>query len=101
MELLAVVLIIGTIAAIIVPRVTTSSDRAKESVDESNRAQINSAVERWYLVEGSWPALDLSDIGSDLEYFPEGIPTNPVDGSSYTLNATTYRVNESGGGGGK
>ena len=26
-------------------------------------------------------------------YFPTGIPANPVDGSAYTLSATTHRVN--------
>jgi prepilin-type N-terminal cleavage/methylation domain-containing protein len=93
MELLAVVTILGIIAAIIVPRVTVSSDTAKAKVNLHSKATINSAVERWYVEKGAWPATDLSDIGADISYFPSGIPTNPVDGSSYTLNATTHRVN--------
>ena len=93
MELLAVVTILGIIAAIIVPRVTVSSDTAKQKVNAHNKATINAAVERWYIEEGSWPANDLSDIGADTSYFPEGIPTNPIDGSAYTLDATTHRVN--------
>lgn len=92
LELLAVVTILGIIAAIIVPRVTTSSDTAKQRVMEHHKATINSAVERWYIDNNSWPALDLSDIGADINYFPEGIPANPVDGSAYALNATTHRV---------
>ena len=47
MELLAVVTILGIIAAIIVPRVTVSSDTAKQKVDAHNQATINAAVERW------------------------------------------------------
>ena len=93
MELLAVVTILGIIAAIIVPRVTVSSDTAKQKVSSHNKATINSAVERYYVDQGSWPANDLSDIGADPNYFPEGVPTNPVDGSAYTLNAATHRVN--------
>src|SRR3990170_6684638 len=93
MELLAVVTILGIIAAIIVPRVTVSSDTAKQKVNAHNKATINAAVERWYIEKGSWPANNLSDIGADVNYFPAGIPTNPVDGSAYTLNATTRRVN--------
>jgi prepilin-type N-terminal cleavage/methylation domain-containing protein len=93
LELLAVVTILGIIAAIIVPRVTVSSDTAKQRVRDHHKATINAAVERWYVDNGSWPANDLSDIGADTDYFPEGIPTNPVDGSAYTLNATTHRVN--------
>jgi len=92
MELLAVVTILGIIAAIIVPRVTLSSDTAKTKVDAHNKATINAAVERWYIENGSWPANDLSDIGADTDYFPSGIPANPIDSSAYALNATTMRV---------
>jgi general secretion pathway protein G len=92
-ELLAVVTILGIIAAIIVPRVSVSSDTAKTQVNAHNKATLNSAVERWYIDQGSWPANDLSDIGGDINYFPDGIPVNPVDGSAYTLDATTHRVN--------
>jgi prepilin-type N-terminal cleavage/methylation domain-containing protein len=93
MELLAVVTILGIIAAIIVPRVTVSSDTAKQKVNSHNKATINAAVERWYVEKGSWPANDLTDIGADATYFPDGIPTNPITGSAYSLNATTHRVN--------
>jgi len=93
MELLAVVTILGIIAAIIVPRVAVSSDTAKAKVNSHNKATINAAVERWYVEKGSWPAVNLSDIGADTNYFPDGIPTNPTNGSAYSLNATTHRVN--------
>src|SRR5690242_14884307 len=93
MELLAVVTILGIIAAIIVPRVTVSSDTAKAKVNAHNKATINASVERWYVEKGSWPAVNLSDIGADTNYFPDGLPTNPVNNTAYTLNATTHRVN--------
>jgi prepilin-type N-terminal cleavage/methylation domain-containing protein len=93
MELLAVVTILGIIAAIIVPRVAVSSDTAKAKVNAHNKATINSAVERWYVEKGTWPAVNLSDIGADTNYFPDGVPVNPTNGSAYTLNATTHRVN--------
>ncbi|MEO0530082.1 MAG: prepilin-type N-terminal cleavage/methylation domain-containing protein [Planctomycetota bacterium] len=101
LELLAVVSILGLLAAVVVPRVANSTDKAKEKVDAHNRGVINASVERYYLEKGEWPALDLSDIGSDPNYFPEGVPTNPTNGLAYTLNATTYRVVVTGGGGGK
>jgi general secretion pathway protein G len=93
LELLAVVTILGIIAAIIVPRVTVSSDTAKQRVRDHHKATINSAVERYYVETGGWPANDLSDIGADVDYFPDGLPANPVSGAAYTLNATTHRVN--------
>ena len=91
MELLAVVTILGIIAAIIVPRVTTSSDTAKAKVHEHNRATINSAIERYYIENGSWPSADLNELDV-AAYFPDGIPTNPVDNSAYAMNATSHRI---------
>lgn len=93
LELLAVVTILGIIAAIIIPRVTVSSDTAKQRVRDHHKATINATVERWYIDKGKWPKNNLSDIGADLNYFPDGIPTNPVDNKIYTLNSTTHRVN--------
>ncbi|MEM6654306.1 MAG: prepilin-type N-terminal cleavage/methylation domain-containing protein [Planctomycetota bacterium] len=94
MELLAVVTILGIIAAIIVPRVTVSSDTAKAQVHAHNKATINATVERYYIETGLWPADDLKDIGGNVNYFPDGIPANPVDSSApYALDSTTHRVN--------
>src|SRR3954454_12414875 len=92
MELLAVVTILGIIAAIIVPRVAVSSDTAKTKVNAHNKATINAAVERWYIEKNAWPAANLSDIGADTNYFPDGLPVNPTNNTAYTLNATTHRV---------
>jgi prepilin-type N-terminal cleavage/methylation domain-containing protein len=93
LELLAVVTILGIIAVVVIPRISVSSATAKSNANNQNKAEINSAVERWYFEKGSWPANDLSDIGADTGYFPAGLPTNPVDGSAYSLNAATHRVN--------
>ncbi|MBM3999564.1 MAG: hypothetical protein FJ297_08520 [Planctomycetes bacterium] len=50
-------------------------------------SEFNSAVERWYFEKGSYPAKDLSDIGANASYFPNGLPTNPLTGAEYTLDA--------------
>lgn len=101
LELLATVAILGTLAAIIVPRVINSTSSTNQRADEMNRAQINAAVERYYVVEGDWPADDLRDIADDPDYFPDGIPIDPVTEQPYRLNSTTHRVELGGGGGGK
>jgi general secretion pathway protein G len=92
LELLAVVTILGIVAVVVVPRISASSTVSKQHADNQNRSEINTAVERWYILKGSFPQDDLSDIGSDPDYFPEGIPKSPIDGSAYTLDATTHRV---------
>jgi general secretion pathway protein G len=90
-ELLVVVTILGVLAAIIVPRITLTATTAETRADEQNRARVNSAVERYYIENGSWPA-DLNTLATDADYFPDGIPNSPLTGSAYTLNSTTHRV---------
>ncbi|MGL4511451.1 MAG: competence type IV pilus major pilin ComGC [Lacipirellulaceae bacterium] len=94
MELLAVVTILGIIAAIIVPRVTASTTTAKEKTCKYNCGHIHSAVERYRDATGNWPSANLSEIATDLNYFPDGIPTCPVSGAAYTIDVTggIYRV---------
>jgi len=98
-ELLAVVTILGIIAAIILPRVATTSTVAEEKTCFHNRGQLNSLVEQYYMNEGIWPANNLSDIGSNVNYFPQGIPTCPVSDQAYRLDPTTHRVIGHTGGG--
>jgi prepilin-type N-terminal cleavage/methylation domain-containing protein len=92
MELLAVVTILGVIAALVLPRVIGNSDNAKEKSCQHNRAEINIAVERYYIHMGVWAADDLSDIAADLGYFPDGLPSCPVSGDAYQLDGTIHRV---------
>jgi prepilin-type N-terminal cleavage/methylation domain-containing protein len=92
MELIAVVAILGILAALIVPRIVGGADKAKDKSCYHNRAEINITVEQYYLHTGSWPANDLSDIGADPNYFPDGLPTCPVSGQPYRLDPTTHRV---------
>jgi prepilin-type N-terminal cleavage/methylation domain-containing protein len=91
-ELLAVVTILGIIAALVLPRVVTNNDLAKEKACAHNRTEINISVERYYIHNGVWPANDLSDIAADPDYFPEGLPTCPVTGAAYQIDGTTHRL---------
>jgi len=93
LELLAVVTILGIIAAVVIPRISVSANTAKANANEQNIAEINSAVERWYFEKGSYPATDLSDIGANSSYFPDGIPSNPVAGfTTYELDGDNRAV---------
>lgn len=92
LELLAVVTILGVIAAVVVPRISTSKAAAQAEANKQNIAEINSAVERWYFEKGTWPALTLTDIGGDVAYFPDGLPVNPVTDAAYALDKDSHRV---------
>jgi len=92
LELLIVVVILGILAAVVIPRFQASAADAKRNACAQNVANINTQTERYYFEKGTWPAADLSDIGTDADYFPSGIPVCPVAGTAYALDATTHRV---------
>ena len=72
---------------LVIPRVSVSAEAAKTNVHKQNVAEINGAVERWYFEKGKYPKANLSDIGADANYFPDGIPKNPLTNKAYRLNA--------------
>jgi prepilin-type N-terminal cleavage/methylation domain-containing protein len=92
MELLAVVVILGIIAALVVPRVSSGTDNARYKSCLHNHTEINITAERYYVHTGHWPANDLSDVAADPNYFPEGLQTCPVTGAAYRLDPATHRV---------
>jgi prepilin-type N-terminal cleavage/methylation domain-containing protein len=90
LELLAVITILGIIALVVIPRIATSSATAKENACFQNKAEINSAVERFFFDTGALPA-NIANVNSS-NYFPDGIPVCPVSGAAYALDATSKRV---------
>jgi len=92
LELLIVVVILGILAAVVIPRYLVSAADAKKNSCAQNVASINTQVERWYFEKGSWPKTDLSDMTADTTYFPQGVGKCPVDASAYASDATTHRV---------
>lgn len=87
-ELMATVAVLGVVAAIVVPRLTGGSDASKKAACETHQGNIEIQAELWRNNTGAWPAASLSDIGADLNYFPEGVPTCPVDGTAFTIDST-------------
>ena len=92
LELLIVIAIIGILAAVVLPRFASSERRADVECCKRVKAHINTMVELWYFEKGQWPDPSLSDIGSDPNYFPKGIPRCPFDGTAYELDPATHRV---------
>jgi general secretion pathway protein G len=90
LELLLVVVLIGIVATIIMARISNSTDTAKCRACQHNRVELNSAIERYGVENGGYPA-SLSDLNLPT-YFPGGIPTCPVTGSTYSMNTTTHRI---------
>ena len=91
-ELLVVVLILGALAAIAVPRINAGATNAKINACLTNVDLINSQIELYYANEGSWPGT-LSDLTSDPNYFPDGAPECPFD-VAYSYDTTKHRVSD-------
>ena len=92
LELLVVVVILGIVAMIAVPRFGGSATKAKAAGCHINTGNIKVQAELWYRNKGTWPASNLADIFADSTYFPDGATTCPVDGSSYAFDAATEKV---------
>jgi prepilin-type N-terminal cleavage/methylation domain-containing protein len=80
-ELLIVVVILGVLAALAIPRITTSAATAKANTCKTNQDVMDTQIELYYSDIGSYPTL--STITSDPNYFPSGLPTCP-SGGAYT-----------------
>lgn len=90
-ELLIVVLILGALAAIALPRIMGGATNAKINACKTNVDLINTQIELYFSNTDAWPTL-LTDVTNDTDYFPDGPPVCPF-GTPYSLNANN-RVSE-------
>jgi prepilin-type N-terminal cleavage/methylation domain-containing protein len=91
-ELIVVVLIIAALAAIAIPRISSSATTAKNSACDTNVDVVNTQIELYKANTGSWPSA-LSDVTESTDYFPDGEPNCPYD-TAYVLSGTTHHVAE-------
>ena len=95
-ELMIVVLILGALAAIAIPRIMGGAASARENGCATNIDLINSQIELYYANTGEWPA-NLQDVTQNTAYFPDGEPVCPVTGLTYSNTLTAlHRVDTTG-----
>ena len=94
LELLAVITLLGIIAAIAVPRIGNQSQKTKATACDVQRGNIDVQAQLWFRNRGRWPARDLNDIANNVDYFPDGLPVCPVDGSAYVFDTAKQQVLE-------
>jgi len=93
-ELLIVVLILGALAAIAIPRITASAYNAKANACATNIDIMNSQIELYAADnDGTYPAT-LSVITGDTNFFPDGPPVCPF-GTPYPDALVNSRVDAS------
>lgn len=94
-ELMIVVLILGALAAIAVPRIMGGAATAKANGCKTNIDLINAQIELYYANNSSYPA-NLSVVTGDTNYFPDGAPTCPVTDAAYANALVNNRVDTTG-----
>lgn len=85
-ELLIVVLILGALAAIAIPRITASADNARIKACDTNVDLLNSQIEMWAANNGGTYPATLDVVTGSKDYFPEGVPDCPF-GTKYEMDS--------------
>jgi general secretion pathway protein G len=84
-ELLIVILILGALAAIAIPRITASADTAKKNACATNLDLINSQIEMYAANNGGTYPATLKTVTASTTYFPDGEPNCPF-GTAYIMS---------------
>ena len=94
-ELLLVVVILGLLAAVAIPRLASSSTDAKKNTCKANIALINSQIELYATNNGGTYPADSTTFNASIvnnkDLFPDGAPVCPY-GTAYTYDPTTKRA---------
>lgn len=89
-EILLVIIIVGILAAITLPRILYNANQARIAACNANIRAINSQLELWRLNQGAYPTL--AQLFGSEDYFPDGAPICAVAaGSAYVLD-TNNRI---------
>lgn len=86
-ELMVVIAIIGILAAIAIPKMSTATDSSKIAKIQADLRTIGGAVSMYQARIGSLPST-LADLAGDKKELA-AVPTPPSGAGAYTLNATT------------
>lgn len=100
-ELVVVLVILGVLVALAVPRFTASATKAKETTFCSNVRTIKSQLELYKMTTGNYPitatttensdGYTFSQFLNDPNYF-ESAPINPYTGTTFTATDTGTKV---------
>jgi len=90
-ELMVVVLILGALAFVAVPRIGESSTTAKINACKANIKILNRQSELCYIETDAYP-LNYNKLSNNETYFPDGPPLCPF-GIGYSMDGDTHHIN--------
>lgn len=88
-EVILVIVIVGILAAIVIPRITYTSAKAKKAACDANVAALNAQIELYHVQDpyGKWP-VSLNDLVT-ADYI-DAVPICPYN-QTYAID-TNHRV---------
>ena len=89
LELLAVVTIIGILAATVMSRISTQAYDAKKKCCLQYKRDMNAALERYHFDHGTYPA-QLDDLCPD--YYPDVLPVCPITNQAYDVDSLNHWI---------
>ena len=92
-EPMIVVLILGALAAVTIPRITGGAHTARVNACQTNIDIINKQIELYHAETGDWPQSPIWFVNNFPEYFPDGRPKCPF-WPAYAIEPATNRVRE-------
>lgn len=88
-ELLVVVIIIGILAAVVLPNYLNMGDKAKKGRAQAELRSIGSAILLYRAEQGDWPPASIGNSLSDYGY--DELPTDPW-GEDYVWDKDNHRL---------
>ncbi len=89
-ELMVVVLILGALAFVAIPRIGESTTTSRINACNANIAILNKQIELFKINTGDWP-LNYLKISTDTDYLPDGPPECPF-GTAYKIDNGPMRI---------
>jgi len=91
-EVLLVIVIIGVLAAIAIPRFMTSKHDAQVKACDAQISEFRTQIEKYYFDNNSYPAT-LAALVADTNYYPNGGATTcPLNNAAYTYTVASGTV---------
>lgn len=84
--MLIVIVIIGILAAALIPRLTGMQARARDAGRKADLNQLGTAITAYFTDFGSYPATgaqNVSDLSSSLSPYLSSIPTDPLGNRTF------------------
>ena len=95
-ELMMVVVVLGIITAIIIPRVSSTKSNAETKACKSNQANLNAGLERYKAEKGSYPDKDdYAALKADTTFkgiYVNDVPDCPSGGTTMSYAKATGTV---------